>query len=60
MVWFILFTFVLAFAGGIWWGVGAPGWPHPKETATPRSRRLDKRPLNPIAWGKQARPSRRR
>jgi hypothetical protein len=40
---------VLALALGIWIGLGAPGWPWPPE---PRSRRLQKRDINPIAWGR--------
>ena len=46
---------ILAFAIGIWIGVGAPGWPQ-KPDGT-RSR-LQKRSLNPIAWGRT--PSRER
>lgn len=39
----------LVFAIGVWIGVGAPGWPHKPQTY----RRHDqKRPLNPIAWGR--------
>lgn len=34
---------------GVWIGVGAPGWPVPPQQ--PR-RHTERRPLNPIAWGK--------
>jgi hypothetical protein len=42
---------VLALLAGLWIGFGAPGWPHRDE---PRTRRLEKRPLNPIAWGRSS------
>lgn len=40
---------VLALGLGIWIGLGAPGWPVPPEG---RSRRLKKRSINPVAWGR--------
>jgi hypothetical protein len=46
---------VLALALGIWIGLGAPGWPIPPEG---RSRRLEKRNINPVAWGRGARRDR--
>jgi hypothetical protein len=36
---------------GVWIGVGAPGWPGSPER---RRRHTEKRPLNPVAWGKSA------
>jgi hypothetical protein len=51
---------LVAFCIGIWIGLGAPGWPVPPEA---RSRRLEKRNINPIAWGRASareRPSARR
>ncbi len=43
------FTLAIAvFAIGIWIGVGAPGWPVKPEG----TKRLRKRPINPIAWGR--------
>jgi hypothetical protein len=41
----------LALGVGIWIGLGAPGWPH-RELLPGSRRRLEKRPLNPIAWGR--------
>lgn len=42
---------VAALGIGVWIGLGAPGWPQPPE----RNRRhTEKRPLNPVAWGKAA------
>jgi hypothetical protein len=38
-----------AFGIGIWIGIGAPGWPHPPES---NRRHTEKRPINPIAWGR--------
>lgn len=46
---------VLALALGIWIGLGAPGWPVPPE---PRSRRLEKRNINPVMWGRSTRHER--
>ena len=46
---------VLALALGIWIGLGAPGWPVPPE---PRSRRLEKRNINPVTWGRSGRRDR--
>jgi hypothetical protein len=40
---------VLVFAAGIWIGVGMPGWPFKTESGR---RHTEKRPLNPIAWGR--------
>lgn len=40
---------VVALLVGVWIGLGAPGWPTPPEA---RSRRLEKRSINPIAWGR--------
>ena len=46
---------VLALAVGFWIGLGAPGWPVPPE---PRSRRLQKRAINPVGWGRGTRRER--
>ncbi len=46
---------VLALALGVWIGLGAPGWPLPPEG---RTRRLEKRSLNPVAWGRGTRRER--
>jgi hypothetical protein len=56
--WMMIAGAVLALATGLWIGFGAPGWPQPEH---PRTRRLEKRPLNPIAWGRssQQRPESR-
>lgn len=40
---------VLALLIGIYIGLGAPGWPVKPEA---RTRRLEKRSLNPVAWGR--------
>lgn len=40
---------VLVFLIGIYIGLGAPGWPVKPEA---RARRLEKRSINPIAWGR--------
>ena len=40
---------VLALLIGIYIGLGAPGWPVKPEA---RARRLEKRSINPIAWGR--------
>lgn len=40
---------VAALGLGVWIGVGAPGWPH---KPGPGRRHTEKRPLNPIAWGR--------
>jgi hypothetical protein len=40
---------ILVFSLGIWIGVGAPGWPHKPEGGR---RHTQKRPLNPVAWGR--------
>jgi hypothetical protein len=40
---------IAVFALGLWIGVGAPGWPVKAEGGR---RRLEKRPINPIAWGR--------
>lgn len=45
----------LALGLGIYVGLGAPGWPVPPEA---RSRRLEKRALNPFAWGRTTRRER--
>lgn len=50
---------VAALALGIWIGIGAPGWPHEEEKPGRRRTRLDKRPVNPIQWGKVRHSSRR-
>jgi hypothetical protein len=42
---------VAALVVGVWIGLGAPGWPRAPE----RNRRhTEKRPLNPVAWGRTA------
>lgn len=46
---------VLALGIGIYIGLGAPGWPVPPEA---RSRRLEKRNINPVAWGRSGRRER--
>jgi hypothetical protein len=46
---------VIALALGVWIGLGAPGWPVPPEA---RSRRLEKRSINPVAWGRTGRRER--
>ncbi len=48
---------ILVLALGIWIGVGAPGWPH---KPIYRRRHTEKRPLNPIAWGRRPPDSRSR
>lgn len=40
---------ILALAVGVWVGLGAPGWPWQPEG---RSSKLERRPINPIAWGR--------
>ncbi len=40
---------VIVFAIGLWIGVGAPGWPHNEDNDR---RHTQRRPLNPIAWGR--------
>lgn len=40
---------VAALGLGIWIGMGAPGWPTPPGR---HRRHTEKRPLNPVAWGK--------
>ncbi len=42
---------ILALAVGIWIGIGAPGWPVPP---TYERGRLEKREINPIAWGRSS------
>lgn len=39
---------LLVFGIGIWIGVGAPGWPYKPDGRT----RLQRRPINPVGWGK--------
>jgi hypothetical protein len=39
---------IAVFGVGVWIGVGAPGWPYKAEAR----RSLEKRPINPIAWGR--------
>jgi hypothetical protein len=59
MTW-ITITFALVALGvGVWIGLGAPGWPR---KPMQRRRKLEKRPINPIAWrrGDVERGSRRR
>jgi len=48
---------VLALCAGLWIGFGAPGWPHPEQR---HHRRLEKRPINPIAWGRSSESAVRR
>lgn len=48
---------VAALGVGIWIGLGAPGWPVPPR---PSSRRLEKREINPIAWGRSGQRERLR
>jgi hypothetical protein len=43
-------TAVLIFALGIWIGVGAPGWPWKPEGGG--RRHTQRRPINPVAWGR--------
>jgi hypothetical protein len=38
-----------AFGIGIWIGIGAPGWPYKPESGR---RHTEKRPINPVAWGR--------
>jgi hypothetical protein len=47
----IVYTLLAAavFGTGIWIGVGAPGWPVKTER---RRSRLERRSINPIAWGR--------
>jgi hypothetical protein len=52
MTWLAIFVAFLALVLGVWIGLGAPGWPH-KNPAGGRRRRLEKRPINPIAWGRR-------
>lgn len=40
---------VAALGIGAWIGAGAPGWPSEPQH---RRRHAEKRPLNPVAWGK--------
>jgi hypothetical protein len=49
MTWLLIVGAVLALGLGIWIGLGAPGWPYAPE---PRGRRLEKRNINPVAWGR--------
>lgn len=49
--WLMAIGAVLVLALGIWIGIGAPGWPHPPVY---RRRHTQKRPLNPIQWGRQS------
>jgi hypothetical protein len=42
---------VVALLIGVYIGLGAPGWPVPPEA---HSRRLEKRNINPIAWGRSS------
>ncbi len=55
--WLMVLGAVLVLALGIWIGIGAPGWPH---QPTYRRRHTDKRPLNPVQWGRQHHTSRSR
>jgi len=57
MTWIAIFVAVLALAGGIWVGLGAPGWPHKEPPPGMRRKRLETRSLNPIQW-KRERPDR--
>ncbi|MGH7457828.1 MAG: hypothetical protein ACREKN_01935 [Longimicrobiaceae bacterium] len=50
---------IAGFAAGVWIGLGAPGWPHRERRSSARGRRLQKRPLNPVAWGRRRHTSRR-
>jgi hypothetical protein len=61
MEWLLIAGAILALGVGIWIGLGAPGWPH-KPAAPGSRRRLQKRPINPVAWGRrdQDRSPRRR
>jgi len=52
----LLVIAVLALVLGIWLGIGAPGWKHRERRSR---RRLQTRPLNPIAWGRRSQPRRR-
>jgi hypothetical protein len=49
MSWIAITFALLALGTGIWLGLGAPGWPH-KDSPMGTRRRLEKRPINPIAW----------
>ena len=40
---------IVVFSAGVWIGVGAPGWPYKPEGGR---RHTEKRPINPVAWGK--------
>jgi hypothetical protein len=40
---------IAVFVMGVWIGVGAPGWPYKPES---RSSRLQRRQINPVAWGR--------
>ena len=46
---------VVALLIGVYIGLGAPGWPVPPEA---RSRRLEQRNINPIAWGRSGKRER--
>lgn len=46
---------IVALLVGVYIGLGAPGWPVPPEA---RSRRLEKRNINPVAWGRGGRRER--
>ena len=44
-----IFLSVAVFAVGLWIGVGAPGWPVKPDGVRHHTQ---KRPINPIAWGR--------
>ncbi len=48
---FMIAGAVLVLILGIWIGIGAPGWPH---KPVYRRRHTQKRPLNPVQWGRQS------
>jgi hypothetical protein len=59
MSWLMITLAVLALVLGVWIGLGAPGWPHKDSSA---GRRLEKRSINPVQWGRsgEVRRTRRR
>lgn len=52
MSWITIVLAVLALALGIWIGLGAPGWPQKPPPAGGKRRRLEKRSINPVQWGR--------
>ena len=40
---------IAVFVVGLWIGVGAPGWPTKPDEGR---RHVQRRPINPIAWGR--------